>query len=444
MWKFFNSRHVATNLLLVMVALLMLSTLLPSEITLPDKEWQMLAQQQPVYFWFASHCATPYIVSTPLFLICSLLLFLSTFCCTADRLRIWYRSHTYEFVKEMAFSFSLRGESAFPCADVQEKVNRMLEADSWILESSRSDSAEIIYGQKGISGFWGSILFHVGLLLCFVAAPVSYLTALHGELVITEGVPVLLREAFQARRGDALSLPPASLQVANLRGTYYRGKFKEDFGGDITIVQESTVFQMPFAVNHPIEYKRIQFSLHEFGYAPRLVIEQPDGRGFDFFLNLRHPVEGDYFDLGNGLRALVMFFPDFVREGGKIGSRSKEPNNPVTMVKIKRGNDEVFKGLFTSGEQMTWEGHKISVPEYRRWVSLTINRESGLAVLVVGLALGVIGLLIRFLCNERRIEFELTDAGAGTRVQVSGYSKYYPAFLEKEVTAMAKRIGSGQ
>jgi cytochrome c biogenesis protein len=58
----------------------------------------------------------------------------------------------------------------------------------------------------------------------------------------------------------------------------------------------------------------------------------------------------------------------------------------------------------------------------------------------VGFLIGLAGLVARFLSNERRLEFVLSPEGERTKVTVKGYSRYYPAFLEREVIQLAEII----
>jgi cytochrome c biogenesis protein len=225
-----------------------------------------------------------------------------------------------------------------------------------------------------------------------------------------------------------------------LRGEYFKGRYRQDFGGVMTVSTGTERQELAFAVNSPVSYRGYQFSLQEFGYAPRLVIEWPGREKFDSFLKVSVDEEKDSFDLGEGVRALVLFFPDFFREGDKIGTRSRTPVNPVTMVKLFREGTEVYKGLFRPGDEAAWEGNRIGVPEYKRWVNLAVTGEIGINLVIIGTLLVVAGLFARFVSNERRIEFELMPVPEGTRLKVRGYSRYYPAFLEKEVLDMASRI----
>ncbi len=441
MWKTIISRQFAIIALSVLVAMLILSAFIPNHMTVPEQEWLALEQSSPVWFWIASRFSTPYLVSTPLFLLGSLLLFLSTLACTVDRVRTWNRSRTLEFSKDKVFSFQLVRESHSGMDGLQGRVEELLSHGAWQASCLQQGETLVISGQRGTSGFWGSIIFHVGLILCFLAGPVTALTSFKGSMVVTGDQMLPFRQAVSTEREkDAAALPDVRVMVHDIKGEYYKGNYKYAFGGVLTVEDGTATVELPFAVNEPALYRGYQLSLHEYGYAPHLVMETAGRPAFDFYLNLRHPDQGDYFDVGNGLRAFVMFFPDFVREGRKIGSRSKDANNPVVMVKLLEGDREVFKALFKPGEDAVWGDTRIRVPDYKQWVNLIVTREGGLYLLMVGFFAILAGLMLRFMSNERRIEFELSPTASGTSLLVKGYSRYYPAFLEKEVSEMAHHL----
>ena len=440
MWNTLTSRKFALWALLALLLPLILSALLPSELTVSAQQWAALERERPAYFALASRLATPYLVKTPFFAAVSLILFLSTCACTVQRVLAGVRGKNSDFSREQSFSFARDLSLPLAMAGSRDRIAALLAGSRWRQECQGSGEKLVMTGEKGRSGFWGSIVFHVGLLGCFLAGPATYLTGVHGELVLTEGVPLSLREGVAAGRAGTAEFPEATVSVHDLRGVYFKGRFKSDFGGVLKVQDAKGGGDLPFEVNRPVEYQGLQFSLHQFGYAPRLVLQPAAGAPLDLYLNLRHPKEGDQFELGEGVRALVLFFPDFIREGGKIGSRSEEPVNPVTMVRLYRGEQEIGKGLFKPGESAQLGGFRVSVPEYRRWVNLVVTRDAGVPFALFGFVVCVAGLLVRFLSNERLVEFELQRQGEGSLLRVRGYSRYYPAFLEKEVDALAEQL----
>ncbi|WP_243372304.1 cytochrome c biogenesis protein ResB [Geotalea sp. SG265] len=433
-----NSRTSAIWLLSVILMALVASTILPNEITLPPDGWALLAQQKPLYFRLCETFSTPYLVKSPAFLLVTFLLFLSTLVCTVNRLSGWWRYKISEFTTERAFSFAV-AEYLEAGPDVVEGIALpLLRGKGWDCAKEKDGACRIISGRKGIRlGFWGSIIFHGGLLLCFLAVPISVLTGFSGQLVLTEGMTLPLREAVDTPiKADVKTLPSVNLAVENLHGQYAKGRFKVQFGGDLVIGGK----RLPFSVNQPGKYVGLQFSLQEFGFSPHLVLREREQVAFDYFLNLRHGEDGDYFPLNKDMRLFVLLFPDFIQQGNKIGSRTRELKNPVLLVRIDRDGKPIHQGLVKIGASATVGDYQVQAPEVKNWVNLTVSREYGLIVLIAGMIVGIGGLFIRFLSNERCLTLQLSPQGAGTTVALRGYSRYYPAFLEKEVQTIAQAL----
>lgn len=437
-----NSRTFAVWLLLAMTAALVISTFLPSELYTSPAEWAALVRDNSLTYRLARHLATPYLVRHPLFVLVTLVLFLSTLSCTIQRLLLWRRRRQSEFSIEKAFSFSVEGKAPEGPEAFRQGTMNFLAAKGWECAKEQEGAGVVIF-QRGVRlGFWGSIVFHLGMLLCFLSVPVSALTRFNGALILTEGTTMPLRESVEAPDGmDRARLPLVDVAVRNLWGKYHEGRYKVDFGGDLHLSWGMAERKLPFKVNGPVEFGGFQFSLQEYGFSPQLVISRNGKTIFDYFLNLRHSQEGDYFPLDDaGRRLFVMLFPDFVREGRKIGSKSQEPRNPRLLVKVMEGERVLHQALLAMNEPADLGEYRIRAGELRNWVNLGVTREKGLGVLIVGLCVGISGLFVRFLSNERRLELEVMPVGVSSIFRLKGYSRYYPAFLEAEVQALANAL----
>jgi hypothetical protein len=439
-----NSRQIAVSLLTAIVALLILSTFLPNEITRAPEEWDLLARRQPLFFRLASTLSTPYLVKQWWFVATAFFLFLATLTCTATRLNGWRQGRKSEFSKEKAFTFSADGSYAASPETVGANAARLLKKGRWdCSQVSRAGESLVIAAEKGIAlGFWGSLVFHAGLLLCFIAIPLSAFYSFSGNLLLTQGAVVTLREGVRPDSGaDPGLLPAGTVSVEDLRGVYLQGKFKLDFGGTLLLDRDGRAERLPFSVNQSVSSGGFQFSLQEYGFAPRLVVTREGLAPFDYFLNLTHPEEGDYFPLPeDGLRLFVVLLPDFFRDKNKIGSRSKEPRNPYLLVKVFQGEKVLVERLVKVGETVVAEGYSIAAPQLGNWVNLAVSRERGLIFIIFGSLVVTLGLLVRFLSNERRLELEILPAANGCTCRLKGYSRYYPAFLENEVVGFQDKL----
>lgn len=443
MLNLFNSRVSASWLLLAMVSMLVASAFLPSEMTRSPEQWELMARQHPFFFRLASNFSTPYLVRQWWFLVIAFFLFLSTLTCTITRLRGWWQGTQSDFPKEKAFTFSMEGDCAGAVETICEKVALLLKKGGWDFSPANERGHVLIVAQKGIAcGFWGSVVFHGGLLLCFLAIPLSAFFSFSGNLLLTEGAKVSLREGVLPDRGsDSRTAPAGTASVEELRGVYHKGKFKLDFGGTLVLNRERRVERLTFSVNQPVTSDGFQYSLQEYGFSPRIVVEGEGLSSFDYYLNLRNPETGDYFPLAGGTKKLfILLFPDFFRVGNRIGSRSKELNNPYLLVRILQGEQSVFERLVKVGDSVESNGIRVSSLQLGKWVNLAVSRERGLVFIILGSLIITLGLLIRFLSNERRLEIELMDSTDACTCRMRGYSRYYPAFLEREVTGFFNKL----
>lgn len=442
-WKFLGSKKLAVYMLVILVAVLFASTMFPSDVTFTAAQWADLQQRSPVKYWMASNLATPYLVKSLPFILLSLFLFLSTLVCTISRLKTWVRLRRTEFEKTKAFTFQRQTTLQESMEVVNSKLAEVLGRGGWDFQIEEG----VIGAQKGLRvGFWGSVLFHIGLLTCFLAAPITAFSLFNGTMVLTDNIPVSFRDAVMYTTGNELpvsNLPDVQVRVHDLKGVYAEGKYKVDFGGRIDI----DGWDVPFGVNKPVDYHGLQIGIHEFGFSPNVVIEKNGRTEFDDFLNLYNPEAGDYYPFKKeGLEMFILLFPDFSRNGSMLSSKSKNPDNPVLLVKFMKDGKPLHKGLLLGlGEEQQFDGYTVRFAELRNWVSMVVAKGWGITVIAVGFLIGIPALFIRFLSNERRLEFVLAEVDSGgTEITVRGYSRYYPAFLEREVNKMAEVLSQGE
>ncbi|MCK5503576.1 MAG: cytochrome c biogenesis protein ResB, partial [Thermodesulfovibrionia bacterium] len=314
--RFFLSRNVAIVLLILMMVLLVLSTKVWNLTFLPDEEVQLLKEQSPNYYAIASMFGDGGIASTPYFYILPTFIFLSTLFCTIERL----------------------------------------------LKTSKKDL-----------GFWGSMVFHAGLLTVIVAGAITNRTLFEGEVLLTEGYPFPLgREGYlQVTREPAggVALPEGSITLTKF-SSKYKGQFATDHDAEVELFRNGVKASTVIKVNHPLYVDDFQYTLTRYGFSPAFVVKDEKSETLvDAFINLV-VVEGqeDAFEVpGTGIVVYVRFHPDFemTKEGPR--TRSPLPNNPVAAVKVRKGlKDTKFRHVIL-GEEVELEGLTISFPELKYW-----------------------------------------------------------------------------
>lgn len=346
LFKFLISRRFAIWILITSVVLLVLAIILPEPETVSKTE-------RPFFYSIIQVLGIHGITSSPSFLILPIFIFLSTFLCTIDRFR-----------KRRA---------------------------------------------KDI-GFWGSMVFHAGLLTVILAGVVSMLTLFSGEILLTEGFPASLgKEGFLKVWREpvfGVKIPEGRITLKGFK-SIYQGNFPVDHESRVSIERDGTIAEATIKVNAPLLVNDIQYTLNRYGFSPAFVVEDEKGKILlDAFINL--VVVGgveDSFDIPEaGARVFVRFFPDFVMTKDGPITKSKLPNSPVVALKVGRDGRESKFILIKKGSKVEIMGLKFTFADLRYWNHFLVSRDKGRPVLAVGLFFLVSGLIIRFLTMERKRE----------------------------------------
>ncbi|MDH3973852.1 MAG: cytochrome c biogenesis protein ResB [Deltaproteobacteria bacterium] len=357
--SFFLSRKVAITLLVLMTALLVLSSQLP-DINMMDEEMRLFYQKERSFSYnFSKTFGGTGIISSPWFYVLPAFIFLSTLICTIERL---------------------------------------------------------IRRKKKDPGFWGSMIFHAGLLTIIVAAMITKITLFEGEVLLTEGYSFPLgREGYLRilrEPESGIELPEGSITMTRY-ANIYQGEFAIDHEASVTIDRGDIPFETVIKVNHPLKIDGLQYTLHKYGFAPAFVVKGDKGEVLvDAFINLV-VVKGkeDSFEVpGKNTMIYVRFHPDFEMTDKGPRSKSRLPNNPVVAVKVKRwGKESKFQHI-KMGSSANIMGYHISFPELKYWAHFLVKRDQGIPVFIVAFFLVVGGLSMRFLTMKRNVKGEAGKA----------------------------------
>ncbi len=419
------SRKFAVNLLIVMVVFLVIGTSLPDLSSISAEDAQALKAAKPLQFQVADTLQIQKLISSPYFLLLPLLIFASTAICTLKRLSGGNRN-------EGGVSF----EQAVPCKTGIEEVVSLLASLKWSV--LRKDG--VVMATKGGFGFWGSILFHAGLLLVFVAVSVSAITQFNAELLLTEGYPVTLSpDAFVKihKKNGMASLPPAVLELKRFVPRYEQDRFATDFSAEILMDGMPKKIQ----VNSPVETSGFQLSLHRFGFSPSFLITDERGREIlnaTINLVIVGGKEDSFAIPGTSYVIHTEFFPDFYAEQGRYGSRGILPKNPVFLMRVLSEGRETGRGLVPLGQTVRIGNLTIKSDGLSYWVDLIVGRDYGIWIFTLGFAAGILGLACRFAVPDKHLEVRIE----GDKLCLKGWSKYFPAFFEEELKKILNKIAS--
>lgn len=447
LWRLFISRRFAVALLIIMVGLLILAILLPDPAFLTPEEANLLKEQRPFLYKITEVLGIQAITASPFFLILPFLIFISTTICTSTRLNTRLKGKAFG-IEGKVFKIDKEVVIKDGVDAAKSKLFATFKGSRWKVREVFKEGMPMLTAQRGSLGFWGSMVFHLGLLITLLAAMVTSLTLFTGEMLLTQGYPNTSKEEgflkVWRRPLIRVKLPDARLTLEGFKAVFEEERFPVDYIASVRVEEkDSSSFLKDIRVNDPLEYYGFQYNIDRYGFAPAFVIKNKEGAVLfegDINLVLLGGQEDSFLIPDTDYGVVARFYPDFVMTEGGPRTKSDIPNNPVFSLKLTREGITVSEGLLPMGKDVEIEDIKISFTGFKYWIHILVSRDWGTPVLFTGLVLLVAGLIIRVIFYEKRLNMAVEAMTEGCRVKVSGHTKYFPAFFEREMERLITQI----
>jgi cytochrome c biogenesis protein ResB len=448
-WKILSSRRFAVYTLLILFALLILSTLVPNPAFLEQEEIAAL-RRIPYLLEISQYLRTERLVTSWFFIGISLFLVASILYCTLSRLTREKIKQTVQSKNRPDYESEITFKIKADMSSSSQRVVGFLKDSGWQVQTNSDTNKIVIHGEKGRLGFLGSILFHLSIVMLIFFGVVYSLTSFSGEMVLAEEQTLTFTEENLVgyhKAAYASELPAFDLTLEKLKPQYadVKGLAPTDFEAQIRAETAVGTIRKKIWVNHPFVYKGYRFLIYRYGFAPRFVIvKNKHHRVFDSFVNLVvfTPQDSDRFQVPEGnLEIRTRFFPDFYRKGKRIlATRSQIPKNPVFLIEVISNGQRLFYGLLPKGKKIKFGSYEMSFPELNYWVDFLITRNPAYWALIIASAVCALGLTLRFLYPDKKIAVVLTDKKGDTEIGLAGHCRHFPFLFKEELQGIKEQI----
>jgi cytochrome c biogenesis protein len=360
---------------------------------------------------------------------------------------------------------------------VQDAAHRLLRRRRWRTDRRTADGgARTVAAEKGYARETGNLVFHLALLALLVAVAIGSRYRYEGQFALVEGrqftnVAPLYDRLVPGAWIDPADLAPFSVQLDDFRAAFLPGGQPADFQADVTWAPRvgEPVRRTSIRVNHPLQVAGTKVYLLGHGYAPRLVVRDPDGRVvYDDYRVFLAQQGANQLSLGvlkvpNGVTPEVgmeaAFFPTLtIRPDGGLFSSSPEPRRPALSYVLYQGDlgltvpqDDftldkrrlvpVRDGLLTPGETVRLDnGTSVTFAGFREYAVLQTTRDPGARPALVAAVLGLVGLMGSLFVRRRRVWVRATPLGDGTVVSVGGLARHDAERFRGEFDAIAGQL----
>lgn len=500
-WRVLRSMRTAIYLLSALVVATLVPTLLPQRITNAEKVAE-IGRDHPYLFSVAERLQLFDVFTSPWYMAIWVSLLVVLLLCLLPRTRAFQR----QFRRATAIPREgplprlphvVEWATDLDVASATAAVRRTLGRRRW--RRGRPNPAGQFVAEKGTLREAGSLLFHWSLFLLLSGLAVSRFLGFSGQAAIVEGKEFIEAPiAFDAwsNRGSVGDSIHRGFTVALDRFQVDDPTTAEspDFVSDVRVIDGGQeVMSLRVHPNVPLNYRGVKMYQIAFGWAPRITVHDSGGKVVfdDFVITRPDGPRGSWtgvlkipsLDPQTGFRLFLFpdpvvltreqvrqFGDDDLGEGVLLANRSPNPVAPIVVFREWRGDLGLDSGpqnvnvLDTAAmspagagaAQLGGDGFDlddglvVGFDELRRYSVFSIKRDPGLALVLVGSVLLLIGLLPALYSRRRRMWVWVREdpdaapgATGGTLVTLGGLAYQRKDAFGDEFTDVATACRAG-
>lgn len=292
----------------------------------------------------------------------------------------------------------------------------------------------LLAAERGASGFWGSILLHLSILLIALGGVASALLSFSGEMVIAEG------QSLQDMRSSYLSVSEEPRFGSSYSGSTISVDAVDFAYEDQTLVKAVTrmraiddagnVITKDVSVNHPLDVAGKSFLLMNSGLAAELVLPGSGEQGVrGSIVNLADKTSVGWQDrielagpTGGTIALDLIAMPVEVEPGGEMPAEELLIEDPHLFVRAFDGDDVYVERLLAPGDTIEIaQGQTMTFSGLRVWNRYLVRGDKGRWITYIGFWIAVVGTIWRFAVPHRVIALRARRDGTGLEVGFRSY-----------------------
>ncbi len=423
-WSFFSSVKVAVYLIVITLIASILGSLLPQERYIPSNRPEVFyAQEYGVWGDLYYKLGLSDMYSSWWYITLLALIGISLVVCSLDRVIPLYRALKNQQVTKNQ-SFIIRQRISHQLQIKEGEKEQVLKQLGEQLKKSRYQirrEGDSLLAEKGRISRWGPYILHVGLIVFLLGTLPRLIPGWN------------LEEFVWVREGQTRPIPNTPYYIKNERAEVELYKESEivqkqkdappavkEWRTEVVLLKKDDeteelkeIKRHVTRVNHPLKYEDLMiyqsgFQVDQVSALELVVLDKKTGKESETFLVDLFEPEKEYV-LDGGLTVhLLNYFPNFKLEGKQPTTQSERPNNPAFVFEVKSPDKpEGEKMWVIAGTKLDIEENKYEIN--LKWMHLTnesgllIRTERGLWVILLGGIISMIGLVMGFYWNHRRV-----------------------------------------
>ncbi len=324
------------------------------------------------------------------------------------------------------------------------RLQQQLQVNGYIV----SWETNLVTALKNKSGAWGSVIFHLGIVLTLVGFLVNSSWGFSSKVLIPEKVvvripqdAVVIEKGWLAKQGDAMVVALDSFTYGK-PGVNPAQQVPEP-EARLFFSDGQTERKAITSINYPASFRGLSFRYSDSGYSLLLKIESGGQLLVNDYANIASHGGKSWSDtvpVTDQLSLDAEFFPDYTSQAGTPRSRSRFPIKPVMKLAIREDGKIIGSALIPLNKSAHIGGYKVTLQGYRYWTALIVSNDPGRWVILIGAAAALAGLAWRTFKFNRAAIFSVEDHAEGTIIHWGVKTTYTEALFKEEIRSLLQRL----
>jgi len=380
--SFISSLKVAIFLLILIAIYIVIGTMLPQHGTQTLYEERYPAISSII---MTLHLDKAY--SSPIFLVLISLFVINLTSCTIFSLK----GQFYVVSKSYFPTFVEKEENKIENVGEQEFLQLVKNKSFHVVK----DNTGSYKGGKYRFGSLGAMVTHIGILIIFVGAVVSNMSA-HEDMI-------------SLLPGNTEIFPEYGLQVSldDFYMTFDENNAITQYYSDLSITKEDgTIIKEKIWVNNPLHINNLGFYQANFGWTSNLVVRDINTDEIIVEGLLRN--QKSYFHQPHHLNiSLFAYFPDMIIDHEQMPySKSNKEVNPFYAVVLYQFGNPVGSYILSPGQEVIFEDIAISFTHSVAYTGLVVRNDPSYPVVLTGFIILLLGMFMSFYLYPRFIMYK--------------------------------------
>ncbi|MGB9080786.1 MAG: cytochrome c biogenesis protein ResB [Desulfuromonadaceae bacterium] len=395
--QFITARRVSLGLILLLAALMYVSTLIPQEIDSTPAKIETWRQAHARLVWLVDGVNLHRIYAQPWFaaviLFASLALGVSSF----EQLTVARRK-----------LFSTGIGAAEVVAESVTEQHVCIVADSHRYRPLRTLSHDQLKFIRNPWGYFGVLALHIGMTLVLIVSLYVSLTGRQGALILIEGESRDNQQPLDASEHGVLSSPlklPGSIRLDKVRVNFDSKNQPVDVSSNMLITGQAGMAEsFTASVNRISRYHGLRvYHASQYGDAFTVTFIDKSGVSHTEKIMVQQSVgltKAGYSDDFSVAWSPYLFDAKYFAD---VDKKSMLSPNPELVIRILDGKREMSRTSLTKGIPGELGEYRVLFNRVEKWSKLIIVDISGMSAIFAGFAIIMLGGLIHYMTPPREL-----------------------------------------